>query len=704
MPYKFDYVDDGVRAWSLTADGATTALDRDYRPAVYVAAATDEALETARGHLADDPRVARVSVERRRRGFRHDPEPMARVGLVGLDAVTAVAGDVSGWGDPGAYRLFDVDLAPVFRYCLDRKVDPTPSRPLDSLELAASEPQLARDALTELTVDGDRLAGSAAAVVDTVHERVRERDPDVLVVSSADLVPRLFEQAERHDRTEFRLGRRAGYDRLAGRSTYTSYGQVGHSPARYDVPGRVIVDRSNTFLWSRSNAAGCRYLVDRSRRPLQELAWSSIGTVLVSLQARAARERDVLVPWRSWRPEFFKSMRQLHAADRGGVTLSPAVGVHENVHELDFQSLYPNIMVTRNVSPETVRCGCHDGDDVPDLGYSICDERGYLPDVLAPLVADRDEFKRALRETDDPEVRRALRGKRSAIKWVLVSCFGYQGFANAKYGRIEAHETINAFAREILLDAKATLERHGWRVVHGIVDSLWVTPRSDADQVPLPELCDRVSAAVGIPLEYEGAYDWLAFCPRRGDDAGALTKYFGRRADPAPDEDRYKVRGVECRQRSTPPFVADAQRALLRRFDERRDPEAVCETLREWCGRLDAGQVEPSALVVTQRVSKEADAYDRRTRAALALARADHLGVPKHPGQDVAYVVADDETRTIDRVRLAFEDDLPVDTDFYRDQLLRAAESVLSPLGWRRDRIEAFLADHADATLAAFGS
>jgi len=86
-------------------------------------------------------------------------------------------------------------------------------------------------------------------------------------------------------------------------------------------------------------------------------------------------------------------MRQLHSADRGGFTFLPEVGVHENVHELDFSSLYPNISCTRNISPETIRCECHDREDVPSLGYSICDEPGYLPDVLQPLIDARDQLK-----------------------------------------------------------------------------------------------------------------------------------------------------------------------------------------------------------------------------------------------------------------------------------------------------------------------
>jgi len=250
-------------------------------------------------------------------------------------------------------------------------------------------------------------------------------------------------------------------------------------------------------------------LVSRSKKPVQELAWASIGNVLTAIQICEAHDRGVLVPWNSWRHEFYKPMGTLHDADCGGFIFAPEVGLHENVHELDFSSLYPNIICTRNVSPDVIRCDCHsDREDAPGLGYSICDDRGYLVDVLQPIIDARDEIKAAIRrekERDDPDEDHLaeLEGRSGALKWILVACFGYQGFSNAKFGRIECHEAINAVAREILLTAKQRLEAGGWRVVHGIVDSIWVTPDPDVDdddREDLETLATAITEEVEIRL------------------------------------------------------------------------------------------------------------------------------------------------------------------------------------------------------------
>ncbi|WP_458208682.1 type B DNA-directed DNA polymerase [Haladaptatus sp. NG-SE-30] len=699
MVYKIDYVDGDVFRWSVTETGVECEVDESYTPTIYVSVHGDGDFSTARAALRDHSAVVRVAIVEERVSFRHEPEQVLQVDVVDLKAVNSVARMVSKWGSPGEYRCYNVDFSREFRYCLEEEIDPLPTHELSKMRIAVPETELVSERVTELTIDDETVTGSGEDVLATLSARVESVDPDALFLNTSDLIPVLFQQADRLD-VEFQLGRRPGWQQLAGESTYESYGQVGHSPARYNLPGRVIIDGSNTFMWNQTNLDGCLYLVEQSGKPLQELAWSSIGNILTGIQIQEARERDVLVPWRSWRHEKFKTMRQLHDADRGGFTFAPDVGLHEDVHELDFSSLYPNIIVTRNVSPEKIRCECHAGrEDVPGIGYSICDERGYLPDVLEPLIEDRDAIKAEIRATEDEEHRDELEGQSSAIKWILVSCFGYQGFSNAKFGRIECHEAINAYAREILLETKAVLEEHGWRIVHGIVDSVWVTPIEDEDQTSLSKLVSEISEQVEIRLEHEAHYDWIAFVPLRDSDAGALTKYFGKVAG----EDEYKYRGIECRQRSTPSYIDDAQKALIRAVDACRDPEAVCEELRSWVDRLERGAVDPSELVITNRVSKKREDYTQSTRSVAALERAADLGLARAPGQSVSYVVVDDSKQSRERVLLASEEVDEYDVGFYRELLVRAAASVLSPLGWRESDIEKELGQYTESSLTSFG-
>ncbi|WP_227379735.1 hypothetical protein [Haladaptatus halobius] len=198
-----------------------------------------------------------------------------------------------------------------------------------------------------------------------------------------------------------------------------------------------------------------------------------------------------------------------------------------------------------------------------------------------------------------------------------------------------------------------------------------------------------------IWLEHEAYYDWIAFVPLRDSDTGALTKYFGKVAG----EDEYKYWGIECRQRSSPSYIDEAQKALIRAVDEFCDPEVVCEELRSWVNRLECGAVDPSELVITNRVSKKREDY---TRSVAALERAADLGLARAPGQSISYVLADDAKRSRERVLLASEELDEYDTGFYRELLVRAAASVLSLLGRREKRVDQFLSSHEEISRKSF--
>jgi len=92
--------------------------------------------------------------------------------------------------------------------------------------------------------------------------------------------------------------------------------------------------------------------------------------------------------------------------------------------------------------------------------------------------------------------------RQNALKWMLVTCFGYLGYKNARFGRIEAHESVNAFSRDAILQAKEIAERHGYRFLHAIVDCMWLK-KDGATEADYEALAREVSTSVGITISLE---------------------------------------------------------------------------------------------------------------------------------------------------------------------------------------------------------
>jgi DNA polymerase elongation subunit (family B) len=266
-----------------------------------------------------------------------------------------------------------------------------------------------------------------------------------------------------------------------------------------------------------------------------------------SVQFYQAIKNDILLPRNKSLPEAFKSAYELLLGDRGGFVYEPKVGIHNGVGEVDFSSMYPALMLKNNISAETVLCSCcpNSKKRIPELNYNICEKRtGVVPKSLELILSKRLTYKRLKEETKNPRLREIYDNRQVALKWILVTCFGYLGFRNSKFGTVDGHIGVCAFGRDAFLRSARMAEERGFEVVHGIVDSLWLK-KQDATPEEYKELCCKVSDEIGVSLNFEGKYKWVVFLPSKmHPNIGVLNRYYG-----VMESGKLKVRGLEVRKR-----------------------------------------------------------------------------------------------------------------------------------------------------------
>ncbi|MGZ8428475.1 MAG: DNA polymerase domain-containing protein [Candidatus Deferrimicrobiaceae bacterium] len=493
-------------------------------------------------------------------------------------------------------------------------------------------------------------------------------DPDLLVTEYGDdhLLPRMLALAARL-RVPLPLGRpprppgeaaggqtrhaREGEGaetrvvRRARERSYFSYGRVIFRAAPHTLSGRWHIDARNSFLFGETGLPGLVELSRLSGIPLQRMARSSPGTAISAMQVAAALSRGILVPYKKREPEGFKTGAGLVTTDKGGLTYLPRPGLHENVGELDFASMYPSLMDRYNISPETINCGCcRPGLPVPEIGFHTCARRrGLIPAVLSPVLAKRRLLKERQKAAGSAEERDLFRKRQTALKWILVVCFGFLGYKNARFGRIEAHEAVTAWGREKLLAAKEIAEREGFSFLHGLTDAIWVG-RGGAAEDDYRRLAETISFETGMPIALEGVYRWLSFLPsKRNPSVAVPNRFVGAFAN-----GEVKARGIAMRRSDAPPFVAGLQRALLKTMAEAADIHALramLPKLREIAeaaaADLREGRVPPEALSVARRLSKAPERYVARTAAAEVARELCGRGVTLRPGSKIRYLLTE---------------------------------------------------------------
>ena len=89
-----------------------------------------------------------------------------------------------------------------------------------------------------------------------------------------------------------------------------------------------------------------------------------------------------------------------------------------------------------------------------------------------------NQLSTIVNNNNNDELLNCYDNRQTALKWILVTSFGYLGFSNSKFGRIDAHIAVCAFARDIMLKTSKTVENSGFEIIHGIVDSIWIRKKS----------------------------------------------------------------------------------------------------------------------------------------------------------------------------------------------------------------------------------
>jgi DNA polymerase-2 len=585
----------------------------------------------------------------------------------------------------------------------------------------------------ELRMDGDALRKKSLLLecegyrvemetmdVGEVEKFLRRFDPDVILSDDGDasLLPLLFSGEKKWkisipwDREPSPVKRQIhprGF-------SYFSYGRTYYRAPAHLFLGRWHIDRRNSFIYGESGMEGVIELARLAKVPVQRMARTSPGTAITSMQLDRAFQEDILVPWRKGEPERFKTAWDLLVADKGGLVFQPKLGIFEDVAEIDFASMYPTMMAIHNISPETVLCGCCENHNVPEVGYTICEKReGIVPKTLRPILTRRAWLKKMAKapltppsplrgegkaeEADCEEEMRNKEKKReiyhrkqTALKWMLVTCFGYLGYRNARFGRIEAHEAVTAFGRESLLQAKEICEEEGFELLHALTDSLWIRKRGFTEEEVF-KLCQKIGEATGITMSLEGIYRWMTFLPSKGNpESPVANRYFGLF-----QSGKIKARGLAFRRSDTPPLIQEAQLRMLEVLAEAKDRDdyrakipKILDLLLEYSLMLKGGRAKNEDLAIGKRISQEPSAYKVDSLTALAAQELEDVGIPIHPGEKVRYVIKNAESKDkAERVKpfpLVGPDDT-YDVKTYLGMLVKATEEILIHVGYDAKRL-----------------
>lgn len=730
---------DKMVVWLKRPDGSTACLEDDWRHAIFVGGAAPKLKEVAKNKEIASLVRSKSLEERFQRITDKYKSAVLKLELAQSTKALPLAEKIE--KIDGELQLYNVDLLPPQAYYYEKdvftlakcRVGTEDGRLEYSLEdsqmdthyelpdfriihLDVSINKIGRlakfdDRLASISVfsDKERIEISSQSERDMLIQTcmlVQKLDPDFIFTAGGDafLFPYLIHRGQQND-VPLVLGReKTPIARPAKEGvTYFSYGRIHYRPSTVKLRGRIHIDSRNSFILDETGLQGLYEVARLCRMPLHTASRASIGRCMSSLQFYHALKRGLLIPWKPELAEHYKTFRQLLTADRGGLIYEPVIGVHEKVAEFDFASLYPSIMLKKNLSGETVECSCCPDSDriVPEVGFRICRHQGIVPMSLDIILKKRAAYKALKKQAKGEREREIYDSRQTALKWILVTSFGYLGFNNSKFGRIDAHIAVCAYDRVILKQATRVAEGAGFKILHGIVDSLWVQKKNPQKE-DYDRLKDSIEKETGFDISFEGEYKWVVFLPSKANSIVPVpNRYFGLFQD-----GKIKVRGIEVRRHDTPRFFANCQAEILKKMAEGNTIQEVKSLMPEvhrifdrYAELLKSGSVPLEELIFTKQISKAASEYsDRETVELDAIKQLALEGRSMKAGEVLEYILIDSKMhngRKSIPVELV-DINTKCDSKRYIQLLAKVCDSVMAPFGYS---IEPSLALNGQAQL-----
>ena len=705
---------DGLHLWFITEEGERLCL-RQPMPITFYAAGEAEHLRALWKFLLRQPGVVSLSRETRRDVFLPEPIPVLQAVIDNPIRQTQLFREVQQRFPHLTY--YDSDIAVHIRHAAVYgtfpmalcEIEADEHSVIQSLRVLNSRWDLAPilPVFRILHIEPDCDPGRGIPKILRLRYQQRQKslsldrpdeligqlndlldqfDPDFILTQWGDnwVIPMLLKISEQTG-VKPRLNRETQREiRWQKELTYFSYGQIIYRAEEAHLFGRCHIDQRSAMMWRDYGLNGVLESARVTAQSIERAARVSPGSGISAMQMLTALEHQILVPWHKQQVEEFKNGTDLIQRDRGGLIYQPILGVHSDVAQIDFISMYPAIIIKGNISPEV---------PLPKGIVPASEELGVVPLTLKPLYEKRVALKlnQARLPKDNPLAIRD-KARSSALKWLLVVCFGFLGYKNARFGRIEAHEAVTNGGREVLIRAKETAEAMGFEVLQLFVDALWLKKPGAVTKQDFQPVLDEISNQTGLGVSLDGVYRWVAFLPSRSDSRIPIAnRYFGVFQDGS-----LKVRGIEVRRRDTPPWVSETQIKMLDVLSEAYRlsmlPDKVAEAFqvfRKALSDMREGRVPVEKLVVTSRITHELESYKSPTpavRAALQLL--ERTGKRTRPGQKMRFVYIRGEKDVSPWEVPEPLDPACLDREKYIELLARAASSVLYPFGVETEELK----------------
>jgi len=405
--------------------------------------------------------------------------------------------------------------------------------------------------------------------------------------------------------------------------------------------------------------------------PLDHVGTAAVGFRVEWFLIKHAQKIGELVP---------KRIEQPYRPYVGAIVLNPEPGLHESIAVLDFASLYPNIMITYNLSPDTYiplkeptpSSGVY---EAPEVRHRFRKEpAGFYKEILSNLIKVREGIRSTMKKTASESVEyRVLDARQKAVKVITNASYGYAGWTGARWYIKPVAEAATAWGRYIILNAIKMAEKIGLKVVYGDTDSIFLKH----EPAKIEKLSKEIEEKQGLEIKPDKVYVRIFFTEAKKRYAGLLP------------DGQLDIVGLEVIRGDWAAIAKKVQEKVLEVILKEQSPTKAAKFVQHFISELRQKHVPYRDLIIWKTLTKPVEEYEIKASHVEAAKMLIEKGWKLSVGDKIGYVAVVGMGRLYERVKpyiSASYDE--IDMEYYvSKQVVPAAARILESFGITEEQL-----------------
>jgi len=424
-----------------------------------------------------------------------------------------------------------------------------------------------------------------------------------------------------------------------------------------------------------------------SSMPMEDVSRQGVSRWIRNFLHREHRRRNMLIP----NAEEILAVKGKTATKaiikgkkyKGAIVVEPVPGVHFNVADLDFQSLYPSIIKVWNLGYQSILCQhpeCR-SNLIPDTPHWVCTKKRALESLLIGSLRDLRVrwYKPRSKDKNLPkELKSWYNPIQGALKVILNASYGVFGAETFDLYCPPVAEATAAIGRHSITQIINKAKELNIQVLYGDTDSIFL---KNPSREQIEELSRWAESELKMSLDVDKVYRYVVFSSRKKNYLGVL------------EDGSVDVKGLTGKKRHIPIFIKKAFDKMKERLamvktpaDFEKAKKDTCEIIRDCYMRLKRREwTSLEELAFNVVLGEEPERYTKTTPQHVKAARIlKEGGMELKAGDLISFVKVTKEPH-VKPVELATNNE--IDVDKYISYLHSTFDQVLDALGLDFDEI-----------------